>query len=58
MKEFSENTSFVELLESFRTMFDMKDMGVARQAGREGSARLSIVKERLKKKLDSKKANK
>jgi len=58
MKEFSENSSFVELLESFRGMFDMKDMGLARQAGREGSARLSIVKERLKKKLDSKKPNK
>jgi hypothetical protein len=56
MKEFSENTSFVELLESFRGMFDMKDMNLARQAGREGSARLSLVKERLKKKLDAKKA--
>jgi len=58
MKEFSENSSFMELLESFRGMFDMKDMDLARQTGREGSARLSIVKDRLKKKLDAKKANK
>lgn len=54
MKEFSENTSFVALLESFRSMFDMKDMATARKAGQEGSARLSLVKERLKKKLDAK----
>ena len=55
MKEFSENSSFVELLESFRSMFDMKDMATARQAGKEGSARLNIVKDRLKKKLEAKK---
>ena len=54
MKEFSENKSFVELLEGFRSMFDMKDMTTARKAGQEGSARLSLVKERLKKKLESK----
>ena len=40
----------------YGVMFDMKDMDLARQAGREGSARLSLVKDRLKKKLDAKKA--
>ena len=55
MKEFSENTAFVELMESFRGMFNFSDMETARKAGREGSARLSLVKERLKKKLDAKK---
>lgn len=56
MKEFSQNKAFVELMESFRTMFNFSDMDVARQAGREGSARLSLVKDRLKKKLEAKKA--
>jgi hypothetical protein len=56
MKVFSENPAFVEMMGSFRSMFGMEDMGLARQAGREGSARLAIVRERLRKKLDAKKA--
>ena len=55
MEEFSENPAFVEIMENFKGMFGFEDMDLARKAGREGSARLSIVKERLKKKLDAKK---
>lgn len=57
MKTFSENPQFVELMESFRSAFGMEghedDM---RAAGQDGSARLSLVKARLKKKLEAKKA--
>lgn len=58
MKEFSENGSFVELMSSFKSMFNMEDMDIARQAGREGDARRNIVKERLRKKLEAKKGGK
>jgi hypothetical protein len=56
MKSFSDNPAFVEMMESFRSMFGMEDMGIARQAGREGSARLAAVKERLRKKAAAKQA--
>jgi Sec7-like guanine-nucleotide exchange factor len=55
MKEFSENGSFVEMMKSFRTMFGMQDMGTARKAGQEQSARSSLVRERLRKKMEAKK---
>lgn len=50
MKTFSDNPAFVEMMESFRSVFGMEDPDLARQAGREGSARLAMVKERLRKK--------
>jgi hypothetical protein len=55
MEEFSENPAFVEIMENFKDMFGFEDMDLARKAGREGSARLAIVRDRLKKKLDAKK---
>lgn len=56
MKEFSSNPAFVELLESFRGMFDLAgNMDTAKAAGREGSARSQLVRDRLRKKLDAKK---
>ncbi len=55
MEEFSENPAFVEIMENFKDMFGFEDMDLARKAGREGSARLAMVKDRLKKKLDAKK---
>lgn len=55
MKEFSENEEFVELMSSFKSAFGFEDMGLARQAGKEQSARMAMVKERLRKKLDAKK---
>jgi hypothetical protein len=55
MEEFSENPAFVDIMENFKDMFGFEDMDLARKAGREGSARLAIVRDRLKKKLDAKK---
>ena len=54
MKEFQNNPAFVEILESFRSAFNFEDMDLSRKAGQEGSARLSLVKNRLKKKLEAK----
>jgi hypothetical protein len=58
MKEFSENSSFVDMLGGLKKAFGFEDMDLARQAGKEGSARLSIVKDRLKKKASEKEARK
>jgi len=56
MKEFSENESFVEMMEGIKKAFGFEDMGLARKAGKEGSARLSMARERLRKKIEKKKA--
>jgi hypothetical protein len=55
MKEFASNPQFVDVMESIKSMFGFEDMDLARQAGREGSARLSAVQQRLRKKLEAKK---
>lgn len=55
MKEFSGNSSFVDMMEGLKGAFGFEDMGMAKQAGREGSARLAMVKDRLKKKLEKRK---
>jgi hypothetical protein len=55
MKTFQENPEFVNLMESFKSAFGFEDMDMARAAGKEQSARMNIVKERLKKKMDAKK---
>ncbi len=58
MKEFSENSSFVDMMDGIKSAFGFQDMDLAKAAGRESSARLSIVKERLKKKASEKEAKK
>ena len=58
MKEFSSNGAFADLMKSFKDMFGMEDPDLARQVGRPENARMSIVRERLRKKLDAKKAAK
>ena len=58
MKEFASNSSFVDMMEGIKSAFGFEDMDLARQAGRESSARLSMVKERLKKKASEKEARK
>jgi hypothetical protein len=58
ISEFQSNPAFVEILEGFRSVFNFEDMDLARKSGNEGSARLSLVKQRLKKKLEEKKKNK
>lgn len=54
MKHFTDNAQFKELLEMFRTTFGFEDPDLARATGNEGSARLSLVRERLRKKLAAK----
>ena len=56
MKTFSDNPQFVNLMESFRQSFGADDPEVARATGREPENRLSIVKARLRKKLEENKA--
>ena len=57
MKEFAGNADMVGMMDSFKTAFGFEDMDIARAAGKEGSARLNIVKERLRKKMEEKKAS-
>lgn len=54
MKEFSENPAFVEMMESMKKTFGFEDMDAARAAGQEPTARMSIVRERLRRKLEAK----
>jgi len=54
MKEFAGNTEMVGIMESLKAAFGFEDMDIARAAGREGSARLNAVRERLRKKLEAK----
>jgi hypothetical protein len=56
MKTFSENPQFVDMMESFRQAFGMAgNEDDLRASGNDGSARLSIARERLRKKLNAKK---
>jgi hypothetical protein len=55
MKEFSENPAFVELMESFRTVFGFEDQETARASGRDGEGRLALARNRLRAKLEKKK---
>jgi hypothetical protein len=58
MKEFADNSSFVDMMDGIKGAFGFQDMDLAKAAGRESSARLSMVKERLKKKAAEKEAKK
>ena len=55
MKEFQGNPAFVEMLNWFRESFSFGDKESARKVGRDGESRLSIARERLRKKLDARK---
>jgi hypothetical protein len=55
MKTFSDNPQFVELMESFRKAFGFADQAAANAAGRENEGRLSLIRERLRKKLEKRK---
>lgn len=56
IKEFADNPALVELMETFRNTFGMMDMDTARASGREGEGRRNIVRERLRAKLEKRKA--
>jgi hypothetical protein len=54
MKEFASNSSFVDMMKGVKSAFGMEDLDTARSVGREGSARLSMARDRLRKKLEKK----
>ncbi len=57
IQEFQSHPAFVELMKSFKGAFDVdQDMDTARAAGRDEQGRLHTVKERLRKKMEAKKA--
>lgn len=56
MKECTDNPAFKEMLESMRNAFGGGDMETARAQGREGSARLTLARNRLRARLEKKKA--
>ena len=56
IKECTDNPAFKEMLESMRSVFGFEDMDMARAQGREGSARLSLARNRLRAKLEKRKA--
>ena len=58
MKEFSENPVFVQMMESMRKAFSFEDPEAAAAAGRPENARLAIVRDRLRRKLEAKKQGK
>jgi hypothetical protein len=58
MKEFAGNSSFVDMMDGIKGAFGFENMDLAKAAGRESSARLSMVKDRLRKKASEKEAKK
>ena len=54
MKEFAENPAFVEMMETMKNTFGFDNMDTAKAAGQEPSARMAIVRERLRRKQAAK----
>ena len=52
VKEFADNPEFVEMMEGIKKAFGFDSMGTTKKAGKDESARLSMVRDRLRKKLD------
>ena len=58
MKEFQENPAFVQMMEQFRSAFSFEEPESARATGNYDEYRRSLVKNRLKKKLEERQKNK
>jgi hypothetical protein len=60
MKEFAGNSSFVDMMGGLKNAFGMGDdmADMERKAGRDGNARLSVARERLRRKLEKKQQGK
>lgn len=56
MKDFQANPAFTEMMGAFRSAFSFEDPELARAAGRDNDGRLAMVRSRLRKKLEEKKA--
>ena len=54
MKEYSEHSSFVDMMSGLKTAFGFGDMEMARAAGQDGNGRLAQARERLRRKLEKK----
>ena len=48
IKQFTDNPAFVELMESFRSVFGFEDPEMARAAGRDSDGRRAIAQRRLR----------
>ena len=58
IKEFADNPEFVEMMDGIKNAFGFDKMGATKKQGKDESSRLSMVRDRLRKKLDKKKTNK
>jgi hypothetical protein len=56
MNEFKSHPAFAEMMKAFKSAFSFDDPVAARAAGRDNESRLSIVKARLRAKLEAKRA--
>ena len=56
MNEFKSHPAFAEMMKSFKSAFSFEDPAAARAAGRDDQARLSIARNRLRAKLEARKA--
>jgi hypothetical protein len=56
MKEFSANPEFVDMMGTMKSMFGFENMDLAKKVNKEGDARRSIMRERLRRKLEQQKA--
>ena len=55
MNEFKSHPAFAEMMKAFKSAFSFEDPAAARAAGRDNDSRMSIVKARLRAKLEAKK---
>jgi hypothetical protein len=58
MNEFQSHPAFAEMMKSFKNAFSFEDPDLARAVGKDDKSRLAIVKNRLRAKLEAKKAGK
>lgn len=56
MNEFQSHPAFAEMMKSFKSAFSFENPEQARAAGQDNQGRLAMVRARLKKKLDAKRA--
>ena len=54
VKEFADNPEFVEMMDGIKNAFGFDSMKSTKKPGKDESARLSMVRDRLRKKLDKK----
>jgi len=58
MNEFQSHPALAEMMKSYKNAFSFEDPDLARAVGKDDKSRLAIVKNRLRAKLEAKKAGK